>query len=1191
MILLERPFLLQAVSSWLRNPSAGPLDITGSSGVGKTWLLSQLASSVPDCTWLFLPPHIADGPPPLAGIAEGLALACAREQGHAAMEACLPLDARQFLLSMEGGHSRLLPLRAGVEHALARLFGAALDLLGHGVVVVVDELGSADDFSLEILADLSGVDSPLQGRLRMVTACVDHEQLPNGPLWERKHHPARPRHVLALPSWRLGEVRAWLEAHFGTSFVQQESALVKKLHRASMGLPHQLVLLLEDLRQRGVVHYTAQGWTCSRRRIGLGDAAPTLRLRLMRQRVEDLQSKDPRALGLFALLRCARRLNLPVLEEVLTSGFPLEDARRHPAVAALCDAGVARLESQSQAFHLCLSHDSWRNPGVLPLEAEEELSLCRDLRRTLATILPDHPFLQLHLLLWEASLAGNHRRLLFQEADALVESHADGLLVVRPSALGANPEMVPLWEALLHMEPPAPLAAKLRLILVLHYRRQGRDALMEALFQELDPALLNTRDRQLYLYLGMEHRPTRHLASQRFADTVQNDDEVQNLRFNRFFDLVCDLNFDAAAPLARELLDQPLSDELMFRTEFLAMVCSQSHTPISKECLQLWQERYQERRGQLSLQSRHDMLDWMGSISLNFRHDLHLPFKDEHLDVVRHLGWSESASRIALREANLCLLYDDDARSLALYNEQAKALLHNSTRPLATWSLNHIQALLNCGRADLAYSIYCCSLGGRTMDREELEAGLVVERALLHLLAGHGAKAHRMLEDLPLESLAASPHFGPHVAHMVLATCSWMKQSALIQRIEAVRNHPAMGPWDHLLWHWCASDFSAESVPDFNVEGCRLIPWFYALPVCEIALAGNRPALAEEAAQSLAPGLRQCEHHLAMATAAALAGDQNGRDQHVLQSLSHNMQDGLPRRQAWVTRLFPDFHLRKALAGMEEHTRQMWMESLLPEHWRSWPPEALNAIGQWELGLDAQLPGALSHREFLGKEAEEGQFKGGKTPSNGTGLRIRLLGHPCLILPGGVLLKIPKASWRLLGYLLCKSDGQSEHSNRPRLLREVCGIGEDPKALQLAFSQLLQRLKNCLGTHDVTRDWLEVDRLVVKLGGHAEVEVDWKAFGEAILHARALRRSRDVEGMMTQAERAMSLYGGPFMDGVEAPWISAVRAASERDFEWLSALLLSHYQEHAPSQAESLRQRILSRAPYLAQVPQAKWGA
>ena len=45
MILLERPFLLQAVSSWLRNPSAGPLDITVSSGVGKTWLLSQLASS------------------------------------------------------------------------------------------------------------------------------------------------------------------------------------------------------------------------------------------------------------------------------------------------------------------------------------------------------------------------------------------------------------------------------------------------------------------------------------------------------------------------------------------------------------------------------------------------------------------------------------------------------------------------------------------------------------------------------------------------------------------------------------------------------------------------------------------------------------------------------------------------------------------------------------------------------------------------------------------------------------------------------------------------------------------------------------------------------------------------------------------------------------------------------------------
>lgn len=1189
MIMLQRPFLLHPVREWLGDPQAGPLMVTGPSRVGKSAFLRQLSLDLPDVTWITLPASGEGGHLPLAGLVEELALACTHAKGHGSMEASLPLEARRYLLSMESGLRTPLPMRAGVEHALSRLFSAALDLLGQVVVVVLDTLGGVDDFSLEILTELSGADSPLQGRLRLAVACVDLQHLPNGPLWESLQDPLRPYHRLAVPHWRVGEIRAWLATHFGASFVQRETSLVKKLHRASGGLPGLLALLVADLRRRGVLHYTATGWRCVHRRVELKEEASVLRLRLMRQQVEALQACDERALALFALLQKCQRVGQTVLEELLAGGFPLENAARHPAVEALCESGVARMDTQSGVLHLCLAQDSWQDPGLLPLKAGEELALCRDLRSALRPVLPEHPFLQLHLLLWEAGLAEKHRLAMFQETEALLEHHADSMLVVQPTVLSANPELVPLCEALLRMDPPVTLSAKLRLILVLHHRRKGQDHAMETHFNALDPALLNSRDRQLYLYLGMEHPTTRSRADERFSATLLSQEEEHKLHFNRLFDRVCEYAFDEAAPLAQDLLQQTLSDELRFRTEFLAMVCSQSHTPVSKECLLHWQERYQQSRAILSMQARHDILDWMGSLSLNFRHNLHIPYKDEHLQVIRELGWSESASRKALSEANLCLLYDDEPQALELYNQQAKKLIHNPARNLQVWSLNHIQALLTCGRVDLAYSMYCRSLGTRRMNQETHEPGLGVERSLLYLLAGEGPKAFQVLASLPMEDLSASPHFGPHVAHMVLATSSWLKQSALIHRIEAVRDHPVLGPWDHLLWHWCAAGFRPEALPDFGVEGHRLIPWFYALPVCEIALASGHAGLAKEAAKSLATGLRHCEHQLVLASVAQLEGDAKERDHHVLEAITHSMHEGLPNKQRWVARLFPDFNLRTALEEWDFRGRQEWIKSLQPPQWHAWPPEALDAHGQWELTLDAALPGALSTLELLGTLGRESVTI--DAPCNGAvRVQVRLLGPPCLSLPNGQDVPVPRASWRLLGYLLCKSEGRGDSSRRHRQQREVCGESEDPKALQLAYGQLLQRLKKHLEAHDSTRNWLQVNRHHVELAVHPLVAIDWKRFSHAVLQARSMKRAKEQDLAVAQAELALSQYQGPFMDGVEAPWVSAVRAAAERDFEWVAGLLLSHYLDHAPALAEGLRQRILQRAPYLAQVPHTKWG-
>jgi hypothetical protein len=275
---------------------------------------------------------------------------------------------------------------------------------------------------------------------------------------------------------------------------------------------------------------------------------------------------------------------------------------------------------------------------------------------------------------------------------------------------------------------------------------------------------------------------------------------------------------------------------------------------------------------------------------------------------------------------------------------------------------------------------------------------------------------------------------------------------------------------------------------------------------------------------------------------------------------------------------------------MDAPIRHAWLKDLLPDAWQAWPPEALDAHGQWELNLDPALPGALSTRELLSANGKRKQVSmDAPHPKRGL-LQVRLLGSPQLSLPSGEDVQVPRASWRLLGYLLCKSERRGDSSSRARQQREVCGDGKDPKAQQLAYSQLLQRLKKRLEAHELTQNWLKVDRHHVELAAEPHVDVDWKRFSRTVLQTRSLKRAKEQYAAVAQAELALSLYEGSFMDGVEAPWVSAVRTATERDFEWVAALLLTHYLEHAPNLANNLYQRIYHRAPHLALVPQAQWG-
>jgi len=1186
MAILLRPLLLDEIQSWLSQREACVLSLGAAAGMGKSTLLKMACDHHPQACWLPLRPGTPKAPTALQSWVEEMALACSLVPGG--MQS-LPREDLQAMLELDLSHPQPQPSRAWVERHMGRLVAHASAVLGRVMVLVVDDAADVDPLTLHVVESLLSSQPAAHG-LRMAVALRSLDALPHQQAWRSLLKGELPVKEVVLPHFTLAESRALVALYYGVDFARQESALIKGLHRRSGGTPIHLTELLQQLRAHGMIQLKSTGWTLTRPWPALRRNLPLGLAGLRGERLARLQGQAPQALALFCLLRHTGQVAAPWLRVLLNGAASSTPVAEHPDVQPLLREGMAKLQGTAEGPALALAHASWDSAGLLPLSPSEELGLCRDMRTRLESALPQDVLLHMHLLTWESTLSQQELDGLFLRASLLLDQHAADFQLRQPSLLAVQPVAARLWRCLLELEAPPELDQRLRLMLFHHLCSAGHHGEAQQLFHTMRPELLREADRLICLDLAWQLHSLRDLCRERFQAMDCSPELHKRLVLNEVTQTTLDGDTAAARTYIEQARALDLSTDERFRVDFSHYMLSLQESPFRQEDLLAWHERYDDERAQLSRRTRHYLLDYLGYLSFNHGLELHLPFKDEHLEVLKGLHWDSSTEQEGLELSNLLLLYGAEEEMISLYLGLLPAYIHAPRRRLHYSICNLAQAMNSARRTDLTYSVLSLCLDGRSTGQRDSDLLLEAERALCAAIAGHEDEARQRLAALPLEEMSAAPPFGVHYARITLVSAVLLRDRELALRVGGAGVLQDYTACDDLLMAWCTGYCAPATLPKGAVDTHHLTPWFYGAALCEIAVRSGRAQLLEPFHKLMAEHWNDFEGPLVKASLAHLAGDIARRDEELLNCITSTMRLGLPGRQRWVRRIFPDFSLRHALDARGVEGAALWKKELFQPGWEAWPPEAPCARGQWALWLDEELAEglALQPRAAQRSVAPAPAVASTVRPKSTSCYAATILGRPQLRCPAGKMLHIPRASWRLLGRLLLQNGHRNRPMDRMKLMDEVCGGTEDAKSRQLAFSQLLRRLKRCLPQEDTSL--LEVLPGQLGLAHDQLAPLDAHVFQHLTLAARvAWRKGQEVDAMRISRE-ALELYGGPLLDGVDAPWINPLRASMERDFEWLGALLLQHAGALPRHQVDLLKSSIVSRAPHLANVPLERWG-